>query len=115
MPSDSTWAASLLQAEWDQHIALKVPFSERMSNVASTAGKIEFLHHLLEHPRVQTKPLRLLSANSQHFRRDIHPINSNALRQIVKQQATRATPHIQNRLPISNNQIAVEEAILPIR
>jgi hypothetical protein len=37
MPSDSTWAASLLQAEWDQHIALEVPFSERMCNVAITA------------------------------------------------------------------------------
>src|SRR5258707_10531444 len=87
--------------------------TRRHHDRAIGAGEFELLHGLLEQPGVQTKLLCLLSANGQHLRRDVDPININALRQIVKQQTTRATSHIQNRLAIPNNQIAIEEAIRP--
>src|SRR6266581_1354190 len=77
--------------------------------------EIEPLHGLLEHPGVQIKPLGLLNANGKHFRRVVDPINVDALGQIVEQQATCATSHIQNRLTMLTNQVAIEEAIRPGR
>src|SRR5437763_6461493 len=75
------------------------------------AGEIEPLHGLLEHPWVQTSPLGLLNANGKHLRRVVDPINVDTLGQIVEQQATCATSHIQNRLTILTSQVAIEEAI----